>query len=80
MRHSPSEKENSVATSNSRIRQALSKQLAESIRTPPLPHTSRRVRGRTRFPGKATAVIGESRFRSTGTSCRATNGSVWNAP
>ena len=65
MRYSPSQKENSVATSTSRIRQALSEQLAESMRTPPLPHTSRRVRGRIRFPGKATAVIGMRRAGKT---------------
>ncbi len=49
----------------SRFRKALGEQLAESLRTPPPPHTSRRVRGRIRFPGKATAVIGMRRAGKT---------------
>ena len=54
-----------METPASGFRQTLSEQLAESMRTPPPPHTSRRVRGRTRFPGKATAVIGMRRAGKT---------------
>ena len=54
-----------METAASRFRQVLGEQLAESLRTPPPPHTSRRVRGRIRFPGKATAVIGMRRAGKT---------------
>ena len=49
----------------SRFRQVLGEQLAESMRTPPPPHTSRRIRGRIRFPGKATTVFGMRRAGKT---------------
>ena len=62
---SPYEKENVVETPSSRFRQALGEKLAESLRTPPPSHTPRRVRGRFRFPGKATAVIGMRRAGKT---------------
>ena len=65
MPYSPSQKENRVETPTSRFRQALGEQIAESLRTPPPPYTSRRVRGRTRFPGKATAVFGMRRAGKT---------------
>ena len=65
MSYSPSHKENTVETPASRFRQALGEQLAESLRTPPPSHTPRRVRGRFRFPGKATAVIGMRRAGKT---------------
>ena len=65
MYYSPSQKENIVETSASRFRQALGEQLVESLRTPPPSHTPRRVRGRFRFPGKATAVIGMRRAGKT---------------
>ena len=54
-----------METPASRFRQALGEQLAESLRTPPPSHTPRRVRGRFRFPGKATAVIGMRRDGKT---------------
>lgn len=54
-----------METPASRFRQVLSEQLAESLRTPPPPHTARRVHGRVRFPGKATAVIGMRRAGKT---------------
>ena len=65
MSYSPSEKENTVETPASRFRLALGEKLAESLRTPPPSHTPRRVRGRFRFPGKATAVIGMRRAGKT---------------
>ena len=65
MRYSPSQKENFMETSASRFRQVLGEQLAESMRNPPPPHTSRRVYGRIRFPGKATAVFGMRRAGKT---------------
>ena len=49
----------------SRFRHVLGEQLAESMRTPPPPHTSRRIRGRIRFPGKATTVFGMRRAGKT---------------
>ena len=49
----------------SRFRQVFGEQLAESLRTPPPPHTPRRVHGRIRFPGKATAVFGMRRAGKT---------------
>ena len=54
-----------METPASRFRQVLGEQLAESLRTPPPPHTARRVHGRVRFPGKATAVIGMRRAGKT---------------
>ena len=54
-----------METPVSRFRQALREQLAESLRTPPPPHTSRRVHGRIRLPGKATAVFGMRRAGKT---------------
>ena len=54
-----------METSASRFRQVLGEQLAESLRAPPPPHTARRVHGRVRFPGKATAVIGMRRAGKT---------------
>ena len=54
-----------MATPPSRFRQLLREQLAEFLRTPPPPHTARRVHGRVRFPGKATAVIGMRRAGKT---------------
>ncbi len=47
------------------FRQVLSEQLAGSLRVPPPDHTPRRVRGRLRFPGKATAVVGMRRAGKT---------------
>ncbi len=47
------------------FRQVLSEQLAGSLQTSPPSHTSRRVYGRTRFPGKATAVVGMRRAGKT---------------
>ena len=54
-----------METSGSRLRQVLGESLAESLRTPPPPHTPRRVHGRIRFPGKATAVFGMRRAGKT---------------
>lgn len=65
MYHSPSQKENPVETPASGFRRVLGEQLAESLRTPLPPYTSRRVHGRTRFPGKATAVFGMRRAGKT---------------
>ena len=65
MPNSPSHKENPVGTPASRFQQALGEHLAESLHTPPPPHTSHRVRGRIRFPGKATVVIGMRRAGKT---------------
>ncbi len=48
-----------------RFRQALGEQLAESLYTPLPAYTMRRVHGRVRFPGKATAVIGMRRAGKT---------------
>ena len=47
------------------LRQVLSDLLAESLRIPPPFHTPRRVSGRTRFPGKVTAVVGMRRAGKT---------------
>ncbi len=47
------------------FRQVLAEQLAGSVRTPPPSHTPRRVYGVTRFPGKATAVVGMRRAGKT---------------
>ncbi len=47
------------------FRQALGEQLAESLRTLPPPLTPRRVHGRIRMPGKATAVYGMRRAGKT---------------
>ena len=47
------------------LRQVLSELLAESLRIPPPFHTPRRVSGRTRFPGKVTAVVGMRRAGKT---------------
>ena len=58
-------KENSVETPASRFRQVLGERLAESARTPLPPYTARRIHGRVRFPGKATAVIGMRRAGKT---------------
>ena len=52
-------------TPASRFRQVLGEQLAEFLHKPPPPHTARRVHGRVRFPGKATAVIGMRRAGKT---------------
>lgn len=65
MQFSPSQKENKVETPASRFRQALGEQLADSLRNPPPPHTPRRVHGRIRMPGKATAVYGMRRAGKT---------------
>ena len=65
MPSSPSQKENGVETPVSRFRQAIGEQLAESLRNPPPPHTPRRVHGRIRMPGKATAVYGMRRAGKT---------------
>ena len=54
-----------METPASRLRQVLGESLAESVRTPPPPHTPRRVHGRIRFPGKATAVFGMRRAGKT---------------
>ena len=54
-----------MAALNERQRQALVEQLEASIRTPPPAYTPRRVAGRVRFPGKATAVIGMRRAGKT---------------
>ena len=53
-----------METPPSRFRRVLGEQLAESFHTPP-PHTARRIGGRVRFPGKATAVIGMRRAGKT---------------
>ena len=47
------------------FRQAVHEQLAEPWRTEAPVHTRRRVYGRTRFPGKATAVVGMRRAGKT---------------
>ncbi len=47
------------------LRHVLSELLAESLRNPLPPHTPRRVRGRTRFAGKVTAVLGMRRAGKT---------------
>ena len=47
------------------FRHVLSEQLNESLRRSPRPHTRRRVSGRLRFPGKATAVVGMRRAGKT---------------
>ena len=47
------------------LRQVLSELLAESLRSPLPSHTPRRVRGRTRFAGKVTAVVGMRRAGKT---------------
>jgi len=47
------------------LRQVLSELLAESLRSPLSSHTPRRVRGRTRFAGKVTAVVGMRRAGKT---------------
>ncbi len=47
------------------FRHVLSEQLNESLRRPPRPCTHRRVSGRLRFPGKATAVVGMRRAGKT---------------
>lgn len=47
------------------IRQVLSELLAESLQNPLPSHTLRRVSGRTRFPGKVTAVVGMRRAGKT---------------
>ena len=47
------------------LRQVLSDLLAESLRIPPPFHTPRRASGRTRFPGKVTAVVGMRRAGKT---------------
>ena len=65
MQYSPFQKESRVETLTSRFRQVLGEQLAESLRTPPPPYTPRRVHGRIRFPGKATAVFGMRRAGKT---------------
>ena len=65
MQFSPFRKENQVDTPISRFRQALGEQLAESLHNPPPPHTPRRVHGRIRMPGKATAVYGMRRAGKT---------------
>ena len=54
-----------MKTSHSRFRQVLGEQLVESLHTPLPPQTTRRVHGRVRFPGKATAVIGMRRAGKT---------------
>ena len=46
-----------METPDSGLRQVLGESFAESLRNPPPPHTPRRVHGRIRFPGKATAVF-----------------------
>ncbi len=47
------------------FRQVLAEQLAGSLQAPPPSHTPRRVHGLTRFPGKATAVVGMRRAGKT---------------
>ena len=47
------------------FRQVLAEQLAGSLQAPPPSHTTRRVYGLTRFPGKATAVVGMRRAGKT---------------
>ena len=47
------------------FRQVLAEQLAGSLEASPPSHTSRRVHGLTRFPGKATAVVGMRRAGKT---------------
>ena len=54
-----------MKSSHSRFRQVLGEQLVESLHTPLPPQTTRRVHGRVRFPGKATAVIGMRRAGKT---------------
>ena len=48
-----------------RLRQAFREQLADSLRKPLSTLTPRRVFGRVRFPGKATAVVGMRRAGKT---------------
>lgn len=47
------------------FRQVLAEQIAGSVQAPPPSHTPRRVHGLTRFPGKATAVVGIRRAGKT---------------
>ena len=47
------------------FRSVLGEQLAGSLQASPPAHTSRRVYGLTRFPGKATAVVGMRRAGKT---------------
>ena len=47
------------------FRQVLAEQLAGSLQASPPSHTPRRVYGLTRFPGKATAVVGMRRAGKT---------------
>ena len=47
------------------FRQVLAEQITGSVQAPPPSHTSRRVHGLTRFPGKATAVEGMRRAGKT---------------
>ena len=47
------------------FRQVLAEQIAGSLQVPPPSHTPRRVHGLTRFPGKATAVVGMRRAGKT---------------
>lgn len=47
------------------FRQVLAEQIAGSVQAPPPFHTPRRVHGLTRFPGKATAVVGMRRAGKT---------------
>lgn len=47
------------------FRQVLAEQIAGSVQAPPPSHTPRRVHGLTRFPGKATAVVGMRRAGKT---------------
>ena len=47
------------------FRQVLAEQIAGSLQAPPPSHTPRRVHGLTRFPGKATAVVGMRRAGKT---------------
>ena len=52
-------------TTLSRLRQIIGEQLAASVRGPLPDLTRRRVFGRLRFPGKATAVTGMRRTGKT---------------
>ena len=54
-----------MEVASTQLRQVLSELLAESLQNPPPAHTPRRVSGRTRFPGKVTAVVGMRRAGKT---------------
>jgi len=54
-----------VESNPTSFRQVLAEQLAGSSQASPPSHTPRRVHGLTRFPGKATAVVGMRRAGKT---------------